>query len=1101
METGLIPQRGTTLAILACVLFLSAVAGAQQAAAGGDIHGVVKSGGQPLPGVAITAANTLTGQKVVTSTDVDGSYSVHVPSNGRYVLRAQITAFAPATKEIVINAASPNAQVDVEMVLASRARQPGEDPVAQAMGPTVPGRGFQSLGLNQGEGGTEPNGGNEQVVPQGMPVPGMSADAATESVAVSGNASPQDFASMSSEEIQRRVQEYRDQRGGAGGPGFAGGPPGGFGGGPPMIAMGGRGRGRFDFNKPHGMVYYSASDSVFDAAPYSFRPVATEQPQYMQNRFGFSLGGPLNIPHVYKSGNKTFFFFNYNGARGENPYDSYSTVPTLLERQGNFSQTHYLNGPNSGQLVQIFDPVTHTQFPGNMIGSIDPAAAQLLQFIPQPNLPGEVQNFHFTTAATNDTNDLNIRLVHSLGGAALGPRRGGRRNNISIGFHYHSVNSDLTNPFPSVGGNTHTRSFDVPVGYVKSFGKLINNFRLDFNRNEITTRNLYAFAQNIVGMAGITGVSQDPFDWGLPNLLFTNFQGVNDFNPLRRRDQTFTISDTLIWTHKKHTIRWGGDFRRIRLNTQTDSNARGSFTFTGLSTANVVGGIAQPGTGWDFADFLLGLPQQTSAQFGDNNYHFRGNSWDLFVMDEWRVRGNLTLNLGLRYEYVSPYTEINGLIATLDINPTFTAVAPVVPLNSACVGGMLGNASCQVGPYTGFFPQTLVNPDRNNFAPRLGIAWKPFNKTVVRAGYGINYNTGQYGTMAQNLAFQPPFSNNQNNRISPGSPPSLTLVNGFPPLPPTNITNGYAIDKDYRLGYVQIWNLDVQRELRSDLVLNLDYTGTKGTHLDIVDDPNRTATGLLIPTANPYLFELSGGNSTAHAGSVRLRKRLRQGISIGGTYTFSKSIDNASTIGGGAAVVAQNAFDLAAQRGLSSFNQAHRFTADYLWELPFGHDRRWLSHPGALRSAFGDWQWSGDWTIASGTPLTVIANGDFTDVARGSNGSLWANYTGQPIFVAGLPPGVWFNPAAFAAPPSGTFGDTGRNIFSGPGMVVFDMAMTKMVPITDTKTLELRVQANNVFNTPQFTTVDTNVNDGLQFGHITGAASMRKLQMLARFRF
>ncbi len=1074
---------------LACIALIGGTAWSQQGVGGGDIGGVVKSGGQPIPGASVTAANTLTGQKVSTSTDVDGTYTIHVPGNGRYVVRVQMIAFSTATQEVVINSGHASARADFEMVLVSRARRPESEEAAAGSSPSrMAARGFQSLPLSQGEGAaSEPGGNSEQIVPPGMPIPGMAPDAATESVAIAGNTAPADLTSMSSDEMRQRMQEAREQQGfagpgGAGGPGFMRGGPGG---GP--FVVGGRGRGRFDLNKPHGMMYYSVGDSAFDAAPYDLKGAATQQPAYLQNRFGASLGGPLNIPHLYQGGSKTFFFVNFNAARADNPYDVFSTVPTLEERQGNFSNTHVLSGPDAGQLVQIFQPGTNTPFPDNRLTAINSAAAQLLQFIPKPNLPGEVQNFHSLTTATSNTNDINLRIIHALGGSSVGPRRGGPRNNLFVAFRYHSADSELTNPLPAVGGTTTTRSFDVPVGYVKSFGKLTNNFRVDFNRNRISTQNLYAFNNNIVGTAGITGVSQNPFDWGLPNLGFTNFQGVTDFNPLLRRDQTFTVSDTMIWTHGKHTVRWGGDFRRVQLNTQTDSNARGTFTFTGLSTANVVAGAAQPGTGFDFADFLLGLPQQTSVQFGDNAYHFRGNSSDLFAMDEWRLRGNLTLNIGLRYEYVSPFTEINGLIANLDTNPTFTAVAPVLPGH--------------VGPYSGLFPLTLVEPDRNNFAPRIGIAWKAFSKTVIRAGYGINYNTGQYGTIAQNLAFQPPFSTNENNRITIGSAPSLTLEAGFPAQPADTITNSYAVDKNYRLGYVQIWNLDIQRELRSDLVLNLDYTGTKGTHLDVVDDPNRTATGLLIPNAQPYIYELSGGNSIAHAGSIRLRKRMRQGISVGGTYTFSKSIDDASSIGGGQAVVAQNAFDLAAERGLSTFDQPHRFTADYLIELPFGHDKRWLSQNGALRTILGDWQWSGDWTIASGTPFTVRAVGNFIDVQRGSNGSLRADLTGQPIAVADPNILQWFNPAAFIAPPPGQYGDSGRNIVRGPSTALFDMAMTKMFRLSDTRMLELRVQGNNVFNTPQFTAIDTNVNDTQTFARVTAVGSMRKLQMLARFRF
>ena len=509
-----------------------------------------------------------------------------------------------------------------------------------------------------------------------------------------------------------------------------------------------------------------------------------------------------------------------------------------------------------------------------------------------------------------------------------------------------------------------------------------------------------------------------------------------------------------------------------------------SFVFTGINTSQMADGQPVAGTGFDLADFLLGLPQQTSAQFGANNYHFRANSWDLFVQDEWRVRGNLTFNLGLRYEYLSPYTEVDNRIVNLDVNSDVTAAATVLP--------------GQTGPFSGSFPETLVRPDRNNFAPRIGFAWKPLSKTVVRGGYGINYNTSAYSSIVQQLAFQPPFSIAQTNiQTIPGE---LTLQNGFPAPSSNEITNNYGVDPNYRLGYVQIWNLDIQQEIRPTLIVNLDYTGTKGTRLDILGAPNRTATGLRIPGVEPFDFESSLGDSRADAGSVRVRKRLQSGFSIGGTYTYSKSLDNASSIGGGANIVAQDAFDLAAERGLSVFDQRHRFTGDFLIELPFGHDRRWLRNNSPWRAAFGDWMWSGSWTIASGFPFTPRVLGDFTDVNRGTNGTLRADLTGLPITVSDPSIGQWFNTAAFSVPAAGQFGDARRNSIEGPGSRVFNMAFTRNFPIREGQVFEIRAQAANIFNTPQYSSIDTTVNSPT-FGQVIAVGAMRTFQLSARYRF
>ena len=655
-------------------------------------------------------------------------------------------------------------------------------------------------------------------------------------------------------------------------------------------------------------------------------------------------------------------------------------------------------------------------------------------------------------------------------------------------------------------------------------GKLTNNVRFDFNRSRTRTQNLYAFDDDITGALGIDGVSQNPFDWGLPSLSFTNFASLQDTNPQLLRNQTFTFSDSVIWTHGKHTWRWGGDFRRVQVNTETSSNARGSFIFTGYNTSELVPGspvqAAQQvaGTGYDFADFLLGLPQQTAVQFGQNSYYFHGNYWDLYGQDEWKMRGNLTLNLGVRYEYVSPLTEENNRIANLDLSPAVLNPALGTPAVALVLPG-------QSGPYSGSLPASLVWPDRNNFAPRVGFGWKPFSKTVVRGGYGINYNTGAYQGIVQKLAFQPPFSTTETNiQAAPGN---LTLQAGFPPPSTSDITNNFAVNPDYRLGYVQIRNLDIQQQIRPTLLLNIDYTGTKGTDLDILEAPNRTPTGLLIANAQAFIYENSVGDSEANAGSIRLRKRLSNGFSIGAIYTFSKSIDNASSIGagstsgsgsaglgaggtgagggggssgGGTASVAQNALDLAAERGLSSFNQTQRFTADYLWELPFGHDKPWLTGNTPLRAIFGDWQWSGDLTIASGLPFTPRLLGNAAEVNRGTNGTLRPDVLpGQSVSISNPSIGRWFNTAAFAQP-AGPYGDARRNSIIGPGSKLFDMAFTKVIPLKESRVLEFRAQATNIFNIPNYSSIDTTFNSPT-FGRITAVGAMRQITMTARFRF
>jgi hypothetical protein len=1073
----------------------------------------------PIPGAAVSIASASPSNTITTWTDVDGSYSVQVPY-GSYSVRVEMAAFAKSTQQVVLDPSRQNGQADFSLTLLSRTQAATPQPRR----PGVPGggqRGFQTLSILQNMAGQDSAGrsGND-VVPAGMPVPGIDPNSATESIAVPGSQS-NSFNSMNGDELQQRINDARLQGGGFGGPGGSG--FGGFGGGPGGFGGGGGGRGAiiggrrgFDINRPHGSIYYGIGDSALNAAPYALAGEPATNPSYVQNSFGASVGGPLNIPKIYHGGTKTFFFVNYNGRRGENPFDQFSTVPTLLERQGNFSQTQL-----KGQAVTIIDPATGSPFTSDTLPQINPIAQGLLQYIPTPNLPGDFQNFHFVTSANNSSDDLNVRVNHTLGAAPAGGRRrgpGAPRNQLSFGFHYHGGKSTITNPFPSVGGNTSVRSFDVPLGYVRSFRKLTNNLRFDFNRSRTRTQNLYAFNNNIAGSLGIGGISPNPFDWGLPNLAFTNFASLQDVNPQLTRNQTYTLSDSIVWIRGKHTWRWGGDFRRIQLNTEASGNARGSFVFTGINT------------GYDLADFLyqgapngqtaFGLPQQTSVQYGDTSYHFHGNFWDLYAQDEWKLRGNLTLNLGVRYEYVSPLTEESNRIANLDLAPG--VLTQQSGLSASSVAVLLPG---QIGLFSGRVPNSLVRPDRNNIAPRIGFAWKPLSKTVVRGGYGINYNTGAYQSIAQQLALQPPFSIAETNIQSTAG--GLTLQDGFPGTSPGGITNNYAVSPNYRLGYVQIRNLDVQQQIRPTLLLNIDYTGTKGTALDVLEAPNRTATGILIPNVQAFTYETSVGDSEANAGSIRLRKRLSNGFSLGGIYTFSKSIDDASSIGGGATSsasrgglgaggtgpgggagaasgksnVAQDPTNLSAERGLSSFNQTHRLTADYLWELPFGQDKRWLSGRTPLRAILGDWQWSGDVTVASGLPFTPVVLGSAADVNRGTNGTLRPNVVpGQTVSVSNPSIAGWFNTAAFGVPPTGQYGDARRNSIIGPGSVLVDMAFTKIVSLKESRVLEFRGQGTNIFNKPNFTSIDTSVSSPT-FGRVTGVGGMRQFTITARFRF
>ncbi|MGA2961656.1 MAG: TonB-dependent receptor [Candidatus Korobacteraceae bacterium] len=1053
---------------LIAVLALSAIAAAAQTqpaektsgpvpSPNFHIRGIVKSGNSPLPGVTVTAANTLTGKKAVTSTEVDGSYLLELGGRGRYVVRAEMTAFAPATQEVVLNASSPEQQANFSLVLLSRAPKPeqpasGQSTAAGAL--ARDGRGTQRLGLSVDDSGllaagsAEAGSSGEQPALGGLAGLANSPDATNQSVTFAGQlGNTQSFLGgiRTSDELRDRMQQLGAQGGGPFGQGpGVGSPLGAALGGGPFATR----RNRLDINQPHGTLYYSAGNSLFDASSYSLNGQGGNNPGYNSSRFGGLIGGPLKIPHIIEN-NKTFIFGGYTGTRATTPYIAYSTVPTQAEIQ------------NAAALLP----------------STNPIALQILNnFIPAPTSAGQALNYRYATSADNNSDNLFLRLTHNFGDSAPRPFGGGRpggrrsRNNLNFNFNWLRNDSSQLTPFPTASGTNGTSSFNTGLGWAAGKGNWNNTLRVNFNRARVDVTNLYAGNEQPVE---IPGISTNPLDWGLPNISIKGFTPLTDIAPQYRNDATLQFSETAIWNKHKHNVRFGTDYRRLWTTLRSNADPRGTFTFTGFDTGNAL------------ADFLAGMPQSTALQYSATPYFFSTNSYDFFVQDDWRVRSNFTFQIGLRYEYIAPYTEANNQLANLDVvlAPGLTAVTCVTPT--------------QIGQCTAAGSASLMKPDRDNFAPRVGFAWKVEKNTVVRGGYGINYNLSQYGTIITQLAYQPPFA----VALTPiaTTPGALTFANAFPTA--AGITNNYGVDPNYRLAYVQLWNLNIQHAFGTSLLVNVGYNGSKGTDLDTMTAPNRTPSGLLLPNVGAFNYETSQGSSILHAGTLRVRKRLAHGLAIGGTYVYSKSIDDASSIGGGAVVVAQNPLNLSAERGLSSFDQRHNFTGDFLYELPFGTGKRWLSAAGPTARVFGDWTVSGSFTIASGTPFTVYLLDNISDVARGSNGSLRPNLVpGQSIQLAN--PGIseWFNTNAFIAPPPGQYGDAGRNIVIGPGTILFNMSAAKTFPFHETKSLEFRATANNVFNHPNYSGIDTNMNSPT-FGQVTSVASMRQLQFLSRFRF
>ncbi|MEI6670044.1 MAG: hypothetical protein WCP29_17990 [Acidobacteriota bacterium] len=673
--------------------------------------------------------------------------------------------------------------------------------------------------------------------------------------------------------------------------------------------------------------------------------------------------------------------------------------------------------------------------------------------------------------------------VGDFGGRGGGGRGAAMNNvvNLNLGVHFSRSDSSQLTVFPGLQGASHRTAWDVPFNL--SFGKwgLMNTLSVTFNNNRTTTTNAFGGVTNVASAAGIAGVSTDPFDWGVPTLSFSSLSSLRDVSPSQGLSRTVGINGSMMKMKGAHTMRWGGNFQSLLSENRSNANARGSFTFSGLYTG---GGNGQT-AGLDVADFLLGLPQQAALQYGPGLERFHARSYAGFFQDDWRFSGSVTFSLGMRYEYQSPYTEASNRLVTLDVPPDFSAAASV--------------QAGQTGPYSGVLPLTILHPDRNNVAPRLGLAWRANQKTTVRGGYGINYASVPYMSIAQKLAGQPPFAITNTVIGAVSTPLSMATVFAAPP-PATTTTNTFGVDPNYRIGYVQIWNLDVQREINRTWTVGATYTGTKGASLDLLRAPNRGPSGLRIANVQAFTWESSGSTSIMNAWSMRVRKRLSMGLSGGVTYTLSKSMDDASSIGGGGAVVAQNDQNLAAEWSRSSFDQRHRVSADFAWELPFGANRKWLAGEGLLNKVVGDWIVNGTIAYASGNPFTARIVGASSDLTRGTNGTLRADYTGAPINVSNPTMALFFNTAAFALPAAGTFGNSARNLITGPTSTTFNVSMSKSMRYAGNRSISLRVQANNVLNMPQWGSIDTVVNSPT-FGRVVSMRAMRSVQIITRITF
>ncbi len=1092
--------------------------GPATATSGGTVAGHVRGPrGVVVPGATVQLIETQTGQRKETWTDESGNYTLTRVSPGTYKLQVSLVGFRTDVREPVPVGAGKSLKVNVAlvMVLPEESAASGEQrPAGPASLESLPSevrerlRNLATARAAGGGAGDEAGGsaGNVRFSENGASSGQTQADASDTAGAADPNLSDSSSSNANSfllsgsvnraptpgdqeGQWRDRTEEFRHTRESQGAPGFGGG--GGSEGGAMFWAGRGNAR-RLQVNRLRGNVSERYSNSALDAHPYPLNVTQSPRIAYYRERVGVALGGPLTIPKIYHRPDKTSFFFHYNLQRSRSPFDSFATVPTPAERLGNFSQSVIASGPLAGKVPTIYDPQSNPlgprqPFEGNAIlpFRLNRAALGLLKYIPLPNLPGAVQNFHLQEALPSDNDRVQGRVGHQISD----------KDNLTVFYSFNFSQSESVGNFPGLTRNISVRSQNLNLGETHTFTPhTVNTWLFNFNRQRTSTLNPFAFQQNIAGELKIQGISQDPRDWGLPIVAFTNFTGLNDAIPSLVRNQTFRLSDFLLVSRGKHNVRLGGELRRVQLNTLTDPDARGTFTFSGFTTSDFTPqGFPVPGTGLDFADFLLGLPQVTSARFGTSANYLRSQVYSGFVQDDWRATARLTLNLGLRYEYFQPFTEKYGHLSDLAIGPHFSSVAVVT------------------GQSPGSLPASLLQSDKNNFGPRVGLAFRPWTKHhfVLRAGYGIFYDSSIYQRLTPNLANQPPFAEASTLITTPNQ--VLTLEKGFPEIAPGIARNTYAVDPGFRAPYGQTWNFTIEDEIARNLIFSIGYVGTKGTKLDLLLAPNRALSSSGLPTGSQFRnalqfkYETSGAASIYQGLQVGLRRQFHHGFSMSANYTFSKSIDDASSVGGAGNTVAQNYLDLQAERGLSVFDVRHRLNLNHTYEFPFGEQHRFLNHGGRLAQILGDWQISGNAQLQSGTPFTARVLGNLSNNSGiGAYGSQRADSTGESVSLPMPEQSTlrYFNTGAFTLPLPGQFGDAGRNTIPGPRSIEFNMSLGRFVTLSQERGVraDFRVEANNIFNTPSYNGLATVVN-ATDFGRVTSVQGMRTLDFSLRLRF
>jgi hypothetical protein len=894
-------------------------------------------------------------------------------------------------------------------------------------------------------------------------------------------------------------------------------------------------------NEFHGTAYEFLRNEKLDAKNYAFTTARPPKDPFKLNQFGFTLGGPVWIPKLLDGRNRLFFMTNYEWFRQRRNVQGLFTVPSAATRTGDFSALPF--GTQG-----IYDPNTRPSpavaggsiFPGNIIPAnrIHPTSRALLEFLPIPNLPGETQNYQASRRLPINRDQFTGRfdVVESSNSQWFGRYSFGDENALTeqLLLNGEAVVTNFEQYMV-----TNTRVFSAA---------LVNEARFGFSKFYNTTGPELAFNRDVVGELKIPGLaSGPPVQWGIPRVGLDH--GLSGFGngsegPYENNNRSIQFIDNISLISGKHSFKFGVEIRNDKYAQIGNQFARGEFQFQRVATRNPgVAGV----TGDSFADFLLGVPYQAEAAVSIANADFRANTFYLYFDDTWKVTNRLTINYGLRYENTPPWEDQTGtlfnLIVPYEHHPTdFRNAQPARNLFPYFMRQGPARENCFEGIRIGAWPadpadprvtafgppdvrcdgslsNRLVGRDNNDFAPRLGITWSPNDKWVIRTGSGMFYSqdTGNPRfDMARNLAGRGRDNSDSKFLSWDNAVPQTALL----PPRPYSFANPYDRRTPYSIQYM----FNIQRELLGNQIFEIGYLGSVSRRLEALRSVNEPlpaprSTNLPVPLRSPFpnlgIIQLvdNGGKANYNSLAAKLTKRYSSGLTYLVGYTWSKSIDTASSIRsqGNDTLFPMNSYCRECERGLSAFDVRHRLVVSGTYELPIGRGKALNTENAFANAIVGGWQIGSIVTIQSGYPFNLSQSGDPS----------FTGHTYDRPDAVGIDPDEgfektptrWFNPAAFTKAVDGTHGNVGRNTGTTPGVKSWDFSMMKDFRFTEQKRLQFRFEAFNFPNHPNWGNPDGNVNSGTavagqplapssNFGRITSTrTNMRNLQFGLKFYF